>query len=52
MGQGQFVYWLALLHKAYNPKGLALKKAIIIPVAKKPLDPNRAKQIFPIFKRN
>ena len=51
MGQGQFVYWLALLHKAYNPNGLVVKK-VIAPTVKKPLDPNRAKQIFPLIKRS
>lgn len=51
LGQGQFIYWLALLHKAYNPTGLAIKKPVV-PTVKKPLDPNRAKQIFPLIKRS
>ena len=51
MGQGQFIYWLALLHKAYNPTGLAIKKPVVSTV-KKPLDPNKAKQIFPLIKRS
>lgn len=54
IGQSQFIYWLALLHKAYNPTGLPVKPVAVKPVTtttngKKVVKP---KQLFPLIKRS
>jgi hypothetical protein len=57
IGQSQFIYWLALLHTAYNPKGLPVKPVVV----KAPTSPSttvggkkvvKPKQLFPLIKRS